>query len=279
MECGWQMQDETTPPDAKRLYRAPKLQHLDPDRIVDLNASGWRRRKTLVHLDRRGQETTIRVRRSPSHSEGGYMEVADIDCRFEVDDNVVGFCEMSTFRARSFVMPSDCYPEMDGHSDDGRKLNLLLQTRFEDVILEYGSIVALRRIQFLPTWRPGAWIEPFNHLLDATFRADEWAFIIGTPFPLEYEAHQQDDATSRDAEAFGRRREALARLYASRLGFQRLRNDDDEWVWRPIGPRCTVGLIQGLIYSPDQARPVADRYQAPEADDPGDGRNDFDVRP
>lgn len=207
------------------------------------------------------------------------MKVVDIGCRFDVEGRVAGFCEMATFSARPLSIPSYCYPEMDGHSHDGWKLNLLLQTRFDEQILDFGSIVLLRRIQFLPTCRPGAWIEPFNQLLDQLFRADEWSFMIGTPFPLEYEARQRDEQWCGEPEALERRREALTRLYAGRLGFQRLKNADDEWVWRPIGPRCTVELIRGLTLPPDRVAPTIDPHRAAETRSSEDFVNDFDARP
>lgn len=273
------MQAETKVNHTRRLVRAPKLQHLDPSRIADLDDSRWKRSMTLTHVDGCGRETKIRVRKSIGTSEAGEMKVADIGCRFDVDGRVAGFCEMATFRARPLSVPSDCYPEMDGHSHDGWKLNLLLQTRFDEQVLDYGSIVILRRIQFLPTCRPGAWIEPFNHLLDQLFCADEWSFMIGTPFPLEYEAHQHDEQRVGDPEAFERRIEALSRLYASRLGFQRLRNADDEWVWRPIGPRCTVAMIRGLILPSDHSAPTVDPHRAGATGGSDEVVNDFDARP
>lgn len=261
--------------DAPRPVRAPKLQQLDPHLIKDLDSPVWKRRKTLLHVSQSGMETKIRIRRSSLPSELGDMRISEIECVFETDGRIVGFCEMATFGGAPISIPAEYYWEMDDHSLDAQKLNLLLQTRFSEDILDYGDIVLLERIQFLPSCTAGAWIGPFDHVVDRLFSADRWGFLIGKAFPLEYESHQHDVDVHYDFAALELRQEALARLYARRLGFQRLPDKANDWVWRPIGPRCTVSMIGKLICPPEQARPLANPAASHEPEQDGDASNDF----
>lgn len=174
----------------------------------------------------------------------------DWTLRFLCAGEVAGFAQISEFVAPGPTLDLALFQAMDAHSADACALYLLLRRHFAPDLPALGSLAHLATVQILPGRMSGAlWVAGFERALARIPWRRTPAVLVGLPYPLEYLC--PPDLTQ--SKAFQGRTAALLRFYERRMGFVRLRDREDTWIWRTQNLQARAADGAGMLLRREEA--------------------------
>lgn len=185
----------------------------------------------------------------------GTSYAEDWTLRFLCAGEIAGYAQISAFVAPGPTLDLALFQAMDAHSADACALFLLLRRHFAPELPALGSLAHLANVQILPGRMPGPlWVSGFERALARIPWRRTPAILVGLPYPLEYLCAPDLTGTK----AFQDRTAALVRFYERRMGFARLRDREDTWIWRTQNLQARAADMAGFLLRPGEAETITE---------------------
>ena len=192
---------------------------------------------------------------SEAHAVPATPWAQDWTLRFRYRGKIAGFAQISAFTAPGPTLDLALFKAMDAHSPDACALFLLLRRHFAPDLPALGSLAHLATVQILPGLMPGpVWVAGFERALARIPWRRTPAILVGLPYPLEYLCAPDLTRTR----AFQGRSAALVRFYERRMGFARLRDREDTWIWRTQNLQARTADAAGFLLREEEAEAVVE---------------------